>query len=148
MNLDKIGFGCPEKIGFGLKDPRSLYAVPDDRRPESGGEAMTEAGKQLELAVDVGRRDDGMARALAHADRVYDEWSALASEFLAAYASSADHNFMTQEVVAASEGHVPEPPDRRAWGGVVAGAVKRRVIVRKYFAVDQFGSPKPVWGRP
>lgn len=114
-----------------------LFARPHVNGPESS-----------RLAVDVERRDDGIARALDHADRVYEEWRVLAGDFLLAYASSNDQGFMTQEVVLASEGHVPEPPDRRAWGGVVAGAVKRGVIVRKYFAVDKFGSPKPVWGRP
>jgi hypothetical protein len=127
------------------------YAQLFDRvevMPKAAEQVPTLLEKAPQIEVDVKRRDDGMARAVDHADRVCEEWRVLAGDFLVAYANSTDQGFMTQEVVLASAGHVPEPPDRRAWGAVVAGAVKRGVIVRKHFAVDQFGSPKPVWGRP
>lgn len=81
---------------------------------------MNEAARQGELL-----RDEGMQRAVDHADRETAQWSnrALAAVRVIAILNE---TFTTEAVVQyATEKGVPLAPDPRAWGAVVRTAVKR-----------------------
>lgn len=94
------------------------------------------------------RRDEGIARAVDHADRVVDDWSAQAYRMLLAWA--AGREFITEEFVTFAKPRLPAPPDNRAFGGIVRRAFKAGVLRHTHrYALDKFRSPKPVWsGRP
>jgi hypothetical protein len=103
-------------------------------------------GKQLDAFLDpIARRDDGMARATNHATAVTPRWADTAYEFLQDYSALNFQPFLTEDVVLASEGQVPEPPDRRAWGSIMAKGARRGIIRREGWATDKFMSPKPLW---
>lgn len=72
-------------------------------------------------------RDAGIHRATAHADRVNPKWSDDAYAFLERHARTSPL-FTTEDVRAASAGEVPDPPDSRAWGGVVLRAVRAGLL--------------------
>lgn len=74
-------------------------------------------------------RDDGMERAVEHADAVKPKWSDDAFEHLRRFAESL-HTFTSEDVreVAERDG-LAVPPDSRAWGGVVIRAVRAGIIV-------------------
>lgn len=74
-----------------------------------------------------------MKRAVDHANRVYQGWSAIATSFLMQFIHKKE-TFMTEDLRAASEGIVPEPPHTRAWGSVVNKAARAGVIERVGFA--------------
>lgn len=72
-------------------------------------------------------RDDGMQRAVEHADRVTPMWSDMAYAFLEGYAR--EHElFTTEDMRFASAGTIPSPDEGRAWGGVVQRASRAGLI--------------------
>lgn len=73
-------------------------------------------------------RDDGMQRAVIHADEIDDSWSAKALRYVMDYAKS--HPMITCEAVRAiaERDGLPVPPDRRAWGSVMTMAQKQKAI--------------------
>jgi len=77
-------------------------------------------------------RDSGIEQAVSHADQVEPQWSEQAYQFLLSYIKN-HAEFMTEDVRAASVGIVPEPPSKRAWGGVIVKAVKSGLIHRAGF---------------
>jgi len=81
-------------------------------------------GKQL--------RDEGIEKAVTHADNVYDEWSTEAYAFLYEFTRS-NNEFTAEDVRNASVNIVPEPPDNRAWGSIFKRAIKSNLIKRKDF---------------
>jgi len=87
--------------------------------------------------------------AAAHADReAADYWSAEALGFLYAFAAAPARTgpWLAEDVIRhATERGLAEPPDRRAWGAVVATAARRKLIVRAGFRTDAYGSPKSLW---
>ena len=94
------------------------------------------------------RRDEGISRAVEHADRVRDEWSAEAFNFLCDYARTSVPPFLVEEARAAAESAGLEcPTDNRAWGGVVQRAVRAGIIVRAGAApaLTSNCSLKPLW---
>ena len=74
-------------------------------------------------------RDDGIKRAVDHADEKVPEWSSMAYGFLLGYIAK-KREFMTEDVRGAAEGRIPTPPSNRAWGGVVVRAAKAGLIYR------------------
>lgn len=93
------------------------------------------------------RRDQGIARAVDHADRVIDQWSEDAYKLLLAYAGGRE--FLSEEFVDYARAALPAPPDARAFGGPIRRAVNAGVIRRIGYRLDKYRSPKPVWsGRP
>jgi len=78
-------------------------------------------GKQL--------RDRGIKQAIDHAEKVHENRGEKAYQFLLSYAKN-NKEFMTEDVRNASKGIVPEPPSKRAWGGVVVRAKNSGVIQR------------------
>jgi hypothetical protein len=94
--------------------------------------------------------DDGMSRAVAHADAVEEGWSDRAYRLLCRYAT--EHSeFMTEEVrVWAHAIGLPKPPDGRAWGAVTLRAVKASIICCRRYQKTRIppahATPRPVWG--
>lgn len=88
--------------------------------------------KQLDLFSGAEKRDRGIARAINHADEVAPGWSVDAYRFLLTYMRT-HSEFMGEEVRVASEGILPDPPDKRAWGAIMVRAVKSGLLVRKEY---------------
>lgn len=85
---------------------------------------MNKTGKQL--------RDEGIKQSTQTADSVYPNWTEEAYEFLVEYALE-HKKFMVEDVRLASNGTIPIPPSKRAWGGVVVKAAKSGLIEREGF---------------
>lgn len=77
---------------------------------------------QLDLFSGEQLRDEGIQRAIDHADSVNDKWSEKAYAFLLKWLMYQDSEFMTEDVRKASTGLIPEPPHDRAWGGIIRKA--------------------------
>lgn len=94
-------------------------------------------------------RDEGMARAITHADNVNEKWSDLAYDFLRRYIRTHAF-FMAEDVREASKGTIPEPPHNRAWGGIVRRAATEGLIVgcgiRKVKNPTSHCANAAVWG--
>jgi hypothetical protein len=99
------------------------------------------------LAEAVARRDDGIQRAVDHAEAEEPGWCDLAFGFLQAFAQEAAEPFLAEAVVEAAYGIVPPPPDGRAWGGIFQKASRRQVIRRVGYAPARTSnaSAKPLW---
>lgn len=75
------------------------------------------------------RRDDGIRRAVVHANFEHDGWSDQAYEFLQRFLIFATMPFMTEDVRLYAEQHgVPIPPSKRAWGGIMVKASRNGLI--------------------
>jgi hypothetical protein len=94
------------------------------------------------------RRDKGIKQALDHAEHTHNNWVAIAYNFLLKYAVK-HKEFMTEDVREASIHEVPEPPSKRAWGGVIVAAVKSKIIKRKGYKPTKnpkaHGTPASLW---
>lgn len=86
-----------------------------------------------------------MARAASSAG---DTWNTLAYAAFVDYANAAKGTFLTEDVRLAST-DLPQPPDNRAWGGVVNRARRDGVVKQVGFAPSRTGHcrPMPVWSR-
>lgn len=84
--------------------------------------AKDEVGKIL--------RDDGIKRAVDHADRVDPGWQDKAYKFLIErYLPQKNGPFMTEDVRSfAAYWDIDPPPDNRAWGHVIVKAVKAGIL--------------------
>ena len=75
------------------------------------------------------RRDDGINRAVKHANCVDPHWSDSAYDLLVAFLVFHPNPFLTEDVREYAEQHgVPIPPSKRAWGGIVIRAAKEGLI--------------------
>lgn len=74
------------------------------------------------------RRDDGIGRAIDHADAVLPSWSDGAFLRFSAYART--HQFFTTEDVRESFSAYPRPPDARSWGGIAVRARSAGLVVK------------------
>ncbi len=94
--------------------------------------------------------EEGMNRAVEHADAEEPGWSERAYRLLFAYAE-AHPLFATEDARtwAHNEGGLPLPPDGRAWGAVTNRAVRAGLIVRDHYRPTRIppahASPRPVW---
>jgi len=70
-----------------------------------------------ETAQDL--RDKGIQQALDHADHVNEKWSERAYEFAKDYLKF-HQVFMAEELRKSSEGFIPDPPSKRAYGGIIS----------------------------
>jgi len=87
--------------------------------------------KELDLFTGVQLRDEGIERTLTHADRVIENWQEKAYKFLLRYVdNNKDYQFMAEDIRKESDGIVPEPPNSRAWGGIIVRAAKAGIIKR------------------
>jgi hypothetical protein len=91
-------------------------------------------------------------KGLRHADRVCNDppWRTLAWDFLMKFLKeNPSRSFMTEDIRSAACGHVPDPPDQRAWGGVILRASRSHII--RCVGFDRMKSknchanPKMVW---
>lgn len=100
------------------------------------------------------RRDDGIARAVDHADRVSHAWSVLAYQTLIEYLNFT-HNVVGDDLAFLAEDftgyalarHVPKPPDNRAFGAIIQRAARAGLIVKAGYREDRYCSPKTLWRR-
>jgi hypothetical protein len=72
-------------------------------------------------------RDEGMARAVEHADAIYPEWSDVALSLLRTWCAS---RIGQQKML-------PVPPDKRAWGAVMLRAAKAGYIEKVGYGACQ-----------
>ena len=93
--------------------------------------------------------NEGMTRAVDHADRVIGGWSDMAYEYLRQFKDS-HKEFLTEDVRiwAETQGLEP-PPDNRAWGAVINRAVRANLIRRVGYGNAKTGHmrPMPVWSK-
>lgn len=93
-------------------------------------------------------RDNGIQQSLDSANSKVKNWSDIAYGFLLGYANS-HSEFMIEDIRNASVGFVPEPPSKRAWGGVTVKAAKNGIIKRKGFRnvknVKAHCTPATLW---
>ena len=72
-------------------------------------------------------RDQGIERAVTHADKEIPNWQETAFRFLRHYIKT-HKEFLAEDVRETSTFEVPEPPSNRAWGAVMVRAVKEGLI--------------------
>jgi hypothetical protein len=94
---------------------------------------MTTEQLQIDFKIGEALRDAGMQSAVDHADKVVENWSEIAYNFLTTYVLN-HHQFLTEDVRAASASSVPLPPHARAWGGVMVRAAKAGIIQKAGYA--------------
>lgn len=92
---------------------------------------------------------DGMDRAVGHANRTSPEWSQRAFEILTSYASI-HFEFMTEDVRNWAEKlGLPQAPSARAWGAVAIRASRENVIRKEGYRKTQnplaHGTPATLW---
>ena len=79
---------------------------------------------QTSLLDAIELKEEGMKRAIQHAEIIEPNWQEMALRFLETFA----HNhlvFTGEDVRNASSGIVPEPPCLRSWGSVIRTAANR-----------------------
>jgi hypothetical protein len=110
---------------------------------------MMESQVAFDFTAARARRDDGMSRAVEHADRVEPTWSDRAFNVLREYALTHAEPFLIERVVEASKATLHAPTDKRAWGAVVQRARRAELIERAGYAPAATSncSPKPLWKR-
>jgi hypothetical protein len=103
--------------------------------------------EQLGLDLVRERRDTGIDRATARAERTHRGWNDAAYYFLLSWEPPATNEgrFQAEDVVAAWRGD--PPPDGRAWGGVFQRAARAGMISKVGYAPARTSnlSPKTVW---
>lgn len=93
------------------------------------------------------RRDDGIARAVDHAETVKVGWQREAFERFRRYAERHEV-FLTEDVLEANPDFtVPPQCDKRAWGAVARAAAKQGIVAKEGYAPAKTSnlSPKPLW---
>lgn len=79
-------------------------------------------------------KEEGMKQAIDHANEVDENWSEKAEEVFMMYLSkiSNNHEFMAEDVREFAEENklIPEPPHKRAWGGITYKLAKRGDIIK------------------
>lgn len=100
------------------------------------------------LEIARAEAEDGMQRALAHAEEQVPTWGDQALEFLKRYAEKRDVFpgwFVTREAELLQA--VPTPPTLKAWGAAFKRAAALGYIKRTGYAPDphRHASPCPVW---
>jgi len=83
--------------------------------------------KQLNLLKGNELRDMGINQSLENAENTNENWGECAYSFLLKYTKT-NKTFMAEDVRVDSEGIVPEPPSKRAWGAVFVMAKKNKLI--------------------
>jgi hypothetical protein len=88
---------------------------------------MNTFNEELNLFEGNKLRDLGIEQSFENAEIKCESWGSLAYSFLLEYIKEND-KFMAEDVRVASEGIVPEPPSRRAWGAIFVMAKKNKII--------------------
>ena len=88
-------------------------------------------------------KEQGIYRAISHADGVYQDWSEMAYKMLQDFIRFSDGDtFMCEDVRQYAEKFtsLPSPPNNRAWGGIIGRARKNGII--KHCGFSQVRNPK------
>jgi len=83
--------------------------------------------EQLNLIKGNELRDLGINESFNNAQNKNESWGASAYSFLLEYIKN-HKRFMAEDVRVASEGIVPEPPNKRAWGAIFVMAKRDNII--------------------
>lgn len=80
--------------------------------------------------VAIRRRDRGIERALTHAEQERRNWLNLGLQAMNRFLGVRGNLPFLAEAfrVYAKQNHVPDPPDARAWGGVMTAAKREKLI--------------------
>ena len=84
---------------------------------------------QLDIFTAQQLRDKGIQTAIDSADLHNENWSLIAYDFLLKYIKT-NKEFLTEDVRMEAEKVIPNPPSKRAWGGIIVKAVKSGLIKR------------------
>jgi hypothetical protein len=106
------------------------------RKPDTQMELSFQTlNKSLDDSIEKANRlrDNGISRSVNHADDKLEDWSIRAYSFLEEYCKL-NKVFMGEDVRVASDGIVPEPPSKRAWGAVMLKAAKNNLIINIGFS--------------
>lgn len=85
--------------------------------------------RPLDFTAARAARDDGIRRAVQHADAVTPRWADLAYDFLQRHLLTVP-TLTSEQARQAAQGIVPEPPSLRAWGGPFSRAARAGLIER------------------
>lgn len=106
--------------------------------------------QQLDIEQEIARRqaEEGMGRALEHAEADSPGWGSQALAYLRQYAETHDRFpgwFATQ--AADLTGAVPTPPTLKAWGSIFTKAARKGWIVKDGYGQDphRHANPCPIW---
>ncbi len=83
--------------------------------------------------------DQGMKKAIDHANQLNSEWSETAFNFALQYVRTHEF-FMAEDIRSAAYGIVPEPPHLRVMGPIITRLVKYGAIQRSFY--DTVLNPK------
>lgn len=99
---------------------------------------MDQPSKPDLLIEALRQRDEGIQRAVDHADRIEPSWSEQARWFALRFFKECEMSpvgVTTEDLrEAAIAAGIPAPPDGRAWGGIVRALARRGLIRRIGFA--------------
>lgn len=84
--------------------------------------------------------EKGIKQAVTNANRKHDGWSQKAFELLRIYLLTKNTPFLCEDFRAWCEGKLPNPPSKRAFGGIIQRAAKEGVIKR--VAYQSVSNPK------
>lgn len=104
--------------------------------------------QQLTIEDAIARRDDGITRAVDHAETVAQGWKHRARGYLLEYLATHSGTFLAEVVREFAEGRgMDYPPDGRAWGAVFQSAARESLIVKAGYAPARSSnlSPKVLW---
>lgn len=92
------------------------------------------------------RAETAIQKSLFKAERLNNGWVEQAHALLRRYCWGRFNAFLTEDFAAFAELHgLPEPLERRAYGGIIRAAAKAGVIRRVGYATDRYCSPKALW---
>jgi hypothetical protein len=92
---------------------------------------LFDIGEPKKLDIEEGRKNmnAGIKQAVKHADEEVKDWSDRAYAFLLNFLANHNGTFMAEEVrVSAELMGLPDPPTKRAWGGVMLRAKYKDLI--------------------
>lgn len=98
-------------------------------------------------AIARAERNEGMAQALQHAERVQPAWGEIAYDALVDYATENSRFTSYDFRMAYHAAKRPPPPTDKAFGAVFQRAVRAGVIVKDGYDQhpERHASPTPVW---
>ena len=105
----------------------------------------------MQLTIEFNGEDlaqQGISTAIEHADSCVPDWSKQAYNF-ALYYCRTRARFMAEDMRLASDGVIPEPPNTRAWGGIIRrlqhNGIIRCVGISKVKNVTAHSANASVW---
>ena len=90
---------------------------------------MSETQDLFPLPLGQALRDEGMQRALDHAEAEEPSWGTKAFTLLQQFVVESDtETFLTEDVRWWAHGKIDPPPDARAWGAILTKAARANLI--------------------